>query len=128
MPARAAQLGLNLLVKINSKLPSKDRGCDHHIGELLADIVRGAVAQALTHRAPQTLDTVAGTFDETQSGIRQRILAIALPEPIRERDDPWVRGNHRQIRIGVPTQNEKAVTDDLCPESALSGRRSRNSL
>src|SRR5687768_6145216 len=120
MPARAAELSLNLLVKIDSKLPSKDRGCDHHIGELLTDIVRGTVAQALTHRPPQTLDTVAGTFDQTQSGICQGVLAIPLSQPICERDDPWVRGNHRQIRIGVSTQNEKAVTDDLCPESALS--------
>ena len=117
MPAGAAQLGLNLLVKINSELPRKDRSCDQHIGELLTDIVRRTVAQASTHRSAQVLDTFAGTFDETPSGIGEAILAIPLPQPIRERHDPWVRGDHRQIGVGVTTQDEKVVTDDLRPET-----------
>jgi hypothetical protein len=63
VPARAAQLALDLLVKINSELPSEYRGCDHHIGELRADIFRGTEAEALTHRSSQTLDTLARTLD-----------------------------------------------------------------
>jgi hypothetical protein len=120
VPAGAAQLGLNLLVKINSELPSKDGGCDQHIGELLTDIVWRTIAQASTHRSAQVLDTFARTFDETQSGIGEAILAIPLPQPIRERHDPWVRSDHRQIGVGVTTKNEKVVTDDLRPEPALS--------
>jgi hypothetical protein len=62
VPARAAQLALELLVKINSELSRKDRGCDHYIRELLADIVRGTEAEALTHRSPQTFDALARTL------------------------------------------------------------------
>jgi hypothetical protein len=75
----------------------------------------------LAHRSPQALDTFAGTLDQTQSGIGEAILAVPLPQPICERHDPGVRGDHRQIGVGVTTQDEKAVTDDLCPEPALSG-------
>ena len=55
VPTRAAQLRLDLLVKINTELPREDRSCDHDIGQLSAEIVVVREAQTLAHGSPQAL-------------------------------------------------------------------------
>ena len=81
LPTRAAQLRLDLLFKIDTELPREDRGCDHDIGQLGADIVVGAEGQALTHGSPQGPDALAGTLDQPQRAIGQAVLAIPLTQP-----------------------------------------------
>ena len=105
VPAGAAELGLYLLVKINSELPSKDCGRDHTSASCSPTSSWRTVAQAFAHGSAQVLDTFAGTLDQTQCGIGQAILAVPLPQPICERHDPWIGRDHRQIGIRITTQD-----------------------
>src|SRR5215213_8475186 len=82
LPAWAAELRLDLLVKINSKLPGENGGGNHDFGELVAYVVRSAETEALVHGPPQALQTFARAFCQTQSGIGQSVLAVTIPETI----------------------------------------------
>ena len=119
MPVETAQLGLDLLVKINSELPGENGSCNHNFGKISANIVRSAVAQTFAHGSPQALDTFARAFRKAQRGIGKSILAVSFPKTIRKRDDPRIGRDQRKIGVWVATENEDAVSDDLCPESAF---------
>src|SRR3954451_19925770 len=121
MPAGTAEVCLDLLFKINSELPSENRGGDDDFGQLAADVVGRLETEPVTHRSAQTLHAFPGTLCQTQTSIGESILPIPLSQTIGERNDPRVGGDHRQVRVGIAAQNKKAISDDLRPEPALSG-------
>ena len=62
LPAWAAELRLDLLVKINSELPSENGGGNDNFGELVAYVVWRAETEALVNGSAQALQALAGTF------------------------------------------------------------------
>ena len=120
MPAETAEFRLDLLVKINSKLPSENGGRDDDFGELPAYVIWSAETQSLAHGSPQALQAFSRTLCQSQASIGECIVAVPLQETIGQPDNPRIRGDQRQIWIGVTAQDEEAVANDLRPEPALS--------
>jgi hypothetical protein len=121
VPVETAQLRLDLLIKINSELPGENGSRNHDFGKISAKIIRSPVAQTFAHGSPQALDTFARAFRKAQRGIGKSILAVSFPKAVGKRDDPRIGRDQRQIGVWVATENEKAVSDDLCPESTFTG-------
>jgi hypothetical protein len=100
-------------------LPGENGSRNHDFGKISAKIIGSAVAQTFAHGSPQALDTLARAFRQTQCRISQSILAIPFPKAIRKRDDPRISRDQGQIGVRITTENEEAISDDLCPESAF---------
>ena len=121
VPAWTAQLRLDLLLKINPSCRAR----------IAAVIMTSASCRPSSSGAPKprpsliasrrASDTLAGTFSQAQRRVGQRILPVALPQAVRERNDPGVGGDQGQIRVRVTAEDEEAISDDLGPESAFSG-------
>jgi hypothetical protein len=120
LPAGAAEFRLDLLVKINSKLPSENGGRDDDFGKLPAYVIERAETQSLAHGSPQALQAFTGTLCQPQASIGECIIAVPLQQTIGQPDDPRIGGDQRQIWIWVTAQDEESVANDLGPEPALS--------
>src|SRR5215217_8096146 len=100
LPGWAAELRLDLLVKINSKLSGENGGSDHDLGKLPTNVVGRAESQSFAHCSTQAFQAFTRTLCQTQSAVGQSIIPITLAQSIRKCDDPGIGSDQRQIGVG----------------------------